>query len=78
MIRVFTRPTAHQIFYFKKLIPKMNRVFFLMNKVLKTIDKTNKNARITRICIKITFLKEKLFTTEVQGFLKGAWLVRRL
>jgi hypothetical protein len=31
----------------------------------------------TRICIKNTFFKEKLFTTEVQGILKGAWLVRR-
>jgi hypothetical protein len=34
--------------------------------------------RKTRICIKNTFFKEKLFTTEVQGILKGAWLVRRL
>jgi hypothetical protein len=32
----------------------------------------------TRICIKNTFFKEKLFTIEVQGILKGAWLVRRL
>jgi hypothetical protein len=31
-----------------------------------------------RICIKNTFFKEKLFTTEVQGIFKGAWLVRRL
>jgi hypothetical protein len=28
----------------------------------------------TRICIKNTFLKEKLFTTEVQGIFKGASL----
>jgi hypothetical protein len=27
---------------------------------------------------KNTFFKEKLFTTEVQGILEGAWLVRRL
>jgi hypothetical protein len=32
----------------------------------------------TRICIKNKFFKEKPFTTEVQGILKGAWLVRRL
>jgi hypothetical protein len=32
----------------------------------------------TRICIKNTFFKEKLFTTEVQGILEGARLVRRL
>jgi hypothetical protein len=33
---------------------------------------------ITKICIKNTFFKEKLFTKEVQGILKGGWLVRRL
>jgi hypothetical protein len=38
----------------------------------------NKLNSKTRICIKNTFFKEKLFTTEVQGILKGAWLVRRL
>jgi hypothetical protein len=26
-----------------------------------------------KMCSKNTFFKEKLFTTEVQGILKGAW-----
>jgi hypothetical protein len=47
----------------------VRRLFFLEKKLRK---------KETRICIKNTFFEEKLFTTEIQGILKGAWVVRRL
>jgi hypothetical protein len=51
---------------------------FWKKKSLGNETMTNFSIKETRICIKNTFFKEKLFTTEVQGILKGAWLVRRL